>query len=77
MGIIWDTRMPKRKPGILSTLDLVGLEMEESIFLAGCWRKGNKGREGCEVLFKDVRVCPHRHHLRKRLKSMLNWSSRP
>lgn len=31
MGIIWDTRMPKRKPGILSTLDLVGLEMDGSL----------------------------------------------
>lgn len=43
LGIIWDTRLPKRKPRILSTLDLVDLGMEESIFLAGCWRR-RKGR---------------------------------
>lgn len=72
-AIIWDTRMPQRRPPILPALALVGLGLEESIFLAGCWRTGGGGE--IENSSKDVRLCPHCHPLRKRLKSVQNWSS--
>lgn len=81
MGIIRDTRIPRREPAILPTVALVGLGMEESMERgAGALMLRARGK-GLERVEKSCpRTCdyvPHCHHLRQRPKSLSNWCSQP